>query len=192
MFYAAHPVSGNRKEDNKMASSRPEPPQDLPPSSRLEEILDENLRIQELTNSDDEYEDIAPLTKEEEANMSYLESVKIPIVDELKTDSSEVQDEAFEAVMPFLEGNPNNFPLNIFGLPQLQRQKHVTYLKKALGDYPAPFALMDASRPWLVYWSLQGLSALGYDFSELRERCVGHVAAIGTSSTVFRFLDFSV
>lgn len=102
--------------------------------------------------------------------MAYLESVKIPIVDSFRTDSSEVQDETLEVVLPFLEGNPNDFPLNDFGIPHLQAEKHVRFLKKALGDYPAPFALMDASRPWLVYWSLQGLSALGYDISEFRER----------------------
>lgn len=102
--------------------------------------------------------------------MAYLESVKIPIVDSFKTDSSEIQDETLEAVLPFLEGNPNDFPLNEHGIPHLQKEKHIKFLKKALGDYPPPFAMMDASRPWLVYWSLQGLSALGHDISEYRER----------------------
>lgn len=150
-----------------MASSQPQSSQNPSPSARLEEILDEKIRIQELPDSDHEYEDITPA---EEAHMAYLESVKIPIVDSFRTDSSEVQDETLEVVLPFLEGNPNDFPLNDFGIPHLQAEKHVRFLKKALGDYPAPFALMDASRPWLVYWSLQGLSALGYDISEFRER----------------------
>lgn len=153
-----------------MAGSRPASSQDPSPSSRLEEILDDKLRVAELPDSDDDYEDVGTVTKEEQANMAYLESVRIPIVDKFKTDSSEVQDETLEAVLPFLEGNPNDFPLNIFGIPHLQKEKHVKFLKKALGDYPAPFAMMDASRPWLVYWSLQGLSALGYDISEFRER----------------------
>ena len=153
-----------------MASTRPQDSGSLPPSSRLEEILDDNLRIQELPDSDEEYEDMGTVTKEEQANIAYIESVKIPIVDKLKTSSTEVQDEAFEAVLPFLEGNPNDFPLNILGIPQLQKHLHVKFLKKALGDYPAPYVMMDPSRPWLVYWSLQGLSALGHDISEFRER----------------------
>ncbi|KAK7179660.1 hypothetical protein DPSP01_011591 [Paraphaeosphaeria sporulosa] len=152
-----------------MASSRPEPSDALPPSVRLEEVLDDRLRIQELPDSDHEYEDLSP---QEEAHMAYLESVRIPIVDSFKTDSSEVQDETLEAVLPFLEGNPNDFSLNEHGIPHLQKEKHIKFLKKALGDYPAPFAMMDASRPWLVYWSLQGLSSLGYDISEYRERVI--------------------
>ncbi|KAF2449236.1 terpenoid cyclases/Protein prenyltransferase [Karstenula rhodostoma CBS 690.94] len=152
-----------------MASSRPGPPEASAPSSRLEEILDDKLRIQELPESDHEYEDLSP---QEEAHMAYLESVKIPIVDDFKTESTEIQDETLEVVLPFLEGNPNDFPLNEHGIPHLQKEKHVKFLKKALGDYPAPFAMMDASRPWIVYWSLQGLSALGYDISEYRERVI--------------------
>ncbi|KAJ4295313.1 CAAX farnesyltransferase (FTase) subunit beta [Kalmusia sp. IMI 367209] len=137
---------------------------------KLGEELDEMPdRVEELSDSDQDYEDMAPLTKEEQAHIAYLESVKIPIVDGLETDTSHVQDETLRIVLPYLEGNPNDFPLNIFGIPHLQKPKHVAFLKKALGDYPAPFAMMDASRPWLVYWSLQGLSALNYDISEFRE-----------------------
>ena len=163
-----YPVEDLRKE-TKMTSPLPNPAQELSPSSRLEEILND-LRVEEIPDSDDDYEDLGTLTKEEQANMAYLEGVKIPIVDKLKTASSEVQDETLEVVLPFLEGNPNGFPLNAFGIPHLQAEKHIKFLKKALGDYPPPFAMMDASRPWLVYWSLQGLSALGYDISEFRER----------------------
>lgn len=154
-----------------MASSRLQDDEPTPPTARLQEILlDSTPRIEELPNSDDEYEDMATLSKEELAHHAYLESVKIPIIDSLKTDSSALQDETLEVVMPFLEGNPNGFPLNIFGIPHLQKEKHINFLKKALGDYPAPYAMMDASRPWIIYWSLQGLTALGYDISEFRPR----------------------
>lgn len=148
----------------------PQPQSSQTPSSRLEEILTDTERIEELSDSENEYEDMGTATQEEQANIAYLESVRIPIQDALQTDSSEVQDETLQFVLPYLEGNPNDFPLNIFGIPQLQRQKHVNFLKHALGDYPHQFAMMDASRPWLVYWSLQGLTALGYDVSEYRER----------------------
>lgn len=142
------------------------------PTSRLEELLADSARIEELSDSEHEndYEDMGTATLEEQANIAYLESVRIPIRDRLETESSEVQDETLDVVLPYLEGNPNDYPLNIFGIPQLQREKHVAFLKQALGDYPSAFAMLDASRPWLVYWSLQGLSALGHDISEYRER----------------------
>ena len=151
-----------------MASSQPE--FSPSPSSRLEEILADPPRIEELSDSSGEYEDMGAATEEEQANIAYLESVRSPIKDQLQTDSSEVEAETLEVVLPFLEGNPNDFPLNVFGIPQLQKKKHVAFLKQSLGDYPSGFAMMDASRPWLVYWSLQGLSALGHDISEYQER----------------------
>jgi protein farnesyltransferase subunit beta len=151
-----------------MAASQPEPSQ--PPSSRLEEILADTPRIEELSDSSNEYEDMGAATEEEQANIAYLESVRISIQDQLSTDSSEVQEETLQIVLPFLEGNPNDFPLNIFGIPQLQRTKHIAFLKQWLEDHPAGFTQMDASRPWLVYWSLQGMSALGYDISGYQER----------------------
>jgi protein farnesyltransferase subunit beta len=135
------------------------------PSTRLEEILSAGDRIEELSDSD--YEDI---TEEEMANAAYFKSITSPIRDDLQTETSKVQDETLEVVLPFLEGNPNQFELNIFGLPKLQRANHIKFLKQALGDYPHQFAMMDASRPWLLYWSLQGLTALSYDISEYQER----------------------
>ncbi|PSN60944.1 terpenoid cyclases/Protein prenyltransferase [Corynespora cassiicola Philippines] len=148
-----------------------------PPASRLEELLSKS-RIQELSDSgvddddDGEYEDMGIASPEEQANIAYVKSVTSPLRDQLETDTSEAQDETLEAVLPFLEGNPNDFPLNPFGLPQLHREKHVAFLKNTLGDYPPGFAAMDAARPWLVYWSLQGLTALGHDISEFRDRVV--------------------
>jgi protein farnesyltransferase subunit beta len=153
-----------------MSSSQPEP--SPAPSAQLEELLTTNTRIEELSDSSGEYEDMGAATEEEQANIAYLDSVRIPIKDQLQTDTSEVEAETLEAVLPFLEGNPNDFPLNIFGIPQLQREKHVAYLKKQMGDMPSAYAVMDASRPWLVYWSLQGISALGHDVSEYRDRYV--------------------
>lgn len=142
------------------------------PSARLQEILDIEDRIEELSDSsaDSLYEDMGTATLEEQAHIAYLNAVRVPIHDALRTETSETQEETLEVVMPFLEGNPNNFPLNMFGIPALQREKHVSFLKQALGDYPGGFALLDASRPWLVYWSLQGLNALGHDTSVYSER----------------------
>lgn len=115
---------------------------------------------------------MGPASASETANINYLNRVRIPIEDTYTTDTSTVQDDTYAVIAPFLEGNPFDFSLNAAGLPTLQRDLHAKFLKKALGDYPAPFAQMDSSRPWLVYWSLQSMSALGLDISMYQERVV--------------------
>lgn len=143
------------------------------PSSRLEETIAGSDRIEELSDSDNGYEDMGTATTEEQANIAYLDRVRIPIRDALETETSLGQDDTHQIILPYLESNPNDFSLNMFGIPALQRQKHVPILKKMLGDYPPQFAAMDASRPWIVYWCLQSMTALGLDVSEYRKRYVG-------------------
>ncbi|KAF2178280.1 terpenoid cyclases/Protein prenyltransferase [Zopfia rhizophila CBS 207.26] len=148
------------------------------PSSRLEEILTPSSRIEELSDSEFDYEDMDSVAGESVSEQfPRLNLIASPLKDQLVTETSQVQDEALEAILPFLEGNPNDFELNSFGIPKLQRKKHVAFLNHALGEYPPPFAAMDASRPWIVYWSLQGLTALGEDVSEYRERVAYTFAA---------------
>ena len=50
---------------------------------------------------------------------------------------------------------------------ELKREDHLAYLLKGFhkGFSPAHVGL-DASRPWLVYWSLQSLDLLGYQLDE--------------------------
>jgi len=40
-------------------------------------------------------------------------------------------------------------------------QAHSTYLHKAFGTLPAGFVSLDASRPWMLYWTLHGCDLLG-------------------------------
>jgi protein farnesyltransferase subunit beta len=140
------------------------------PTSRLEEILSSTDRIQELSDTDHEYEDMGTINDHEMANIDYINSVRVPIRDDFPTKTSEVEEETLETILPFLEGNPNDFPLNSYGLPHLQLLKHLRYMKNSLGKFPAQFSALDAARPWLVYWNLQGLTALGYDISEYQQR----------------------
>ena len=139
-------------------------------SSRLDEIIPGSDRIEELSDTEDEYEDMGTATIEEQSNIAYLDSVRIPIRDTLSTDTSKLQEDTSEVILPYLEGNPNDFPLNAFGIPKLQRERHARMLKNVLSDYPAQFAAMDASRPWLVYWGLQSMTALGLDISGYQKR----------------------
>ncbi|KAH8725071.1 terpenoid cyclases/protein prenyltransferase alpha-alpha toroid [Phaeosphaeriaceae sp. PMI808] len=152
------------------------------PSSRLEEILDGEDRVEELSDSEHEYEDMGAATTEEQANIAYLERVRIPIREEYQTETSKSQDETSEVVLPYLEGNPNDFTLNAYGIPKLQRERHAKMLKKAVEDYPAQFAQMDASRPWMVYWSLQSMTALGLDIHPYQKR-VAHTFSLAQHPT---------
>lgn len=109
---------------------------------------------------------------EEQANIAYLESVRIPIKEDYATETSNVEDATHKIILPFMEGNPNDFMLNAYGIPQLQRQQHAAFLKKTLGDYPPQFAMMDAARPWILYWGLQSMTALGLDIHPYQKRYV--------------------
>jgi protein farnesyltransferase subunit beta len=140
------------------------------PSSRLEEILHGSGRIEELSDTDNEYEDMGTATLEEQANIAYLDSVRVPIRDNYRTESLRAEDDTCEIILPYLEGNPNDFTLNAYGIPKLQRERHANMLKKVIGDYPSQAAMMDASRPWIVYWGLQSMTALGLDIHPYQKR----------------------
>jgi protein farnesyltransferase subunit beta len=148
------------------------------PSSRLEEILPAKDRIEELSDEElgSDYEDMGTATVEEQANIVYLESVRIPIKDSLVTETSEADDKTAKVVLPYLEGNPNNYSLNTFGIPKLQREIHEDTLKEYIGDYEAWAAAMDAARPWIVYWSLQSMTALGIDITGYQKRWVDYTS----------------
>jgi protein farnesyltransferase subunit beta len=95
-----------------------------------------------------------------------------PLRDELVTESSKVQDATIAECLPHLTLQETTDPsdLNYFGVPHLQRARHVKFLKVALeGPYPARFVAMDSSRPWILYWTLNGLYILGEDVSRYRE-----------------------
>jgi len=43
----------------------------------------------------------------------------------------------------------------------LLRRKHLAYLRQGIRHLPAAFSSLDASQPWLCYWSLHSISLLG-------------------------------
>lgn len=44
--------------------------------------------------------------------------------------------------------------------PRLFRNRHVSFLKKALSHLSTSYECLDASRPWLCYWILHSLELL--------------------------------
>ena len=92
-----------------------------------------------------------------------------PIRDPLVTKTSVVQDKIVDECRPFLAGDIPGVPVNQYGVPHLDRRSHIRFLRKNLGNLPAPFMAADASRPWILYWCLNGLSLLGVDVTEYRD-----------------------
>ncbi|KAI1768536.1 terpenoid cyclases/Protein prenyltransferase [Hypoxylon sp. FL1150] len=117
----------------------------------------------------------SPANESQEPNMIPLSPIPDlftsfpPIRDTLATTSSTVQDDTVAECLPFLAGDVQTVPCNQHGVPRLDRQRHIKFLRKNLGKLPGRFVSLDASRPWLLYWCLNGLSLLGADVSDYRE-----------------------
>src|ERR1700753_808617 len=83
----------------------------------------------------------------------------LPILkDDLETETSRIQDQTVDDILPFMSLQNVEDPedLNSFGVPKLQKAKHIRFLKKIETDYPPLFVAADATRPWMVYWSMAG------------------------------------
>ncbi|KAF4992446.1 hypothetical protein FGRMN_7191 [Fusarium graminum] len=96
------------------------------------------------------------------------------IRDSLPTESSRVQDDTLDEVLPYLKAEEHDY-CNSHGLPHLDRPRHVNFLHKQLGKLPAAFTSADPSRPWFFYWCLSALALLGEDVEMYRQRLVDTV-----------------
>lgn len=95
-----------------------------------------------------------------------------PIRDLLNTESSQIQDETIQECLPFLSGLEDDLRYNDHGVPSLDRGRHIAFLRKSLMQLPAAYVTADASRPWMMYWAMAGLSAMGVDISEYRDKMI--------------------
>ncbi|KAH8201432.1 hypothetical protein TruAng_004432 [Truncatella angustata] len=92
-----------------------------------------------------------------------------PILDDLITVTSTAQESTMDACLPLLKAQDDSIEFNIHGVPRLNRKRIINFLRHTLGQLPAPFVMADASRPWSLYWALNGMSLVGEDVSDLRE-----------------------
>lgn len=109
-----------------------------------------------------------------EPSIPQLFTTDPPIRDSLPTESSRLQDNTIDEVLPYLKGEEYE-QCNSHGLPHLDRRRHVNFLHKQLGKLPAAFTSADPSRPWFFYWCLSALVLLGEDVEAYRERLVDTV-----------------
>lgn len=126
-------------------------------------------RLVELPPDNDEPPEITIPASEPFSQIPFLYTSYPILRDDLITESSQLQDQTTEEVLPFLNGSKNvGAELNSFGIPKLRRAKHIKYLYAAVDQLPEWYVSLDASRPWLVYWAMNGLSLLGVDFDDFK------------------------
>lgn len=176
------PITSTKKR-RKVHFIRRMVPQQSPaqaPTTRLDDLLSSQTRIEELSDSaSDQDGKLVDFSEEEEAvpeltSFSHqlpptpsLFTASPPIRDDLATETSELQEKTIKECLPSLQGQ--DAVLNSHGVPKLQRDKHLNFLRGALGPFPPQFAAMDAARPWMVYWALSAMSMLGQNMTEMCE-----------------------
>jgi len=86
----------------------------------------------------------------------------LPVLRDLHSTPTQIeQDAVVSRVLPLLSAP----------LPRLDRKHHIEFLERAFEEkLPSYMTALDASRPWIVYWCITGLSLLGVDVSVYRER----------------------
>ncbi|EDQ86216.1 uncharacterized protein MONBRDRAFT_33884 [Monosiga brevicollis MX1] len=84
---------------------------------------------------------------------------------------TQLEDECFRPVLADPEVQPR-LSLQSEWL-MLDRRRHIGFLRSGLGQLGSGYQCLDASRPWIIYWCLHGLSLLGYEPNESeRTRCI--------------------
>lgn len=83
--------------------------------------------------------------------------------DSLITQTSEDQDEVEKACASMYNWIRSNYD----SAPSLAFEKHILYLRNMLEPLPARFVSLDASKPWMIYWTVNALALLGNDISDL-------------------------
>ncbi|KAG9787620.1 terpenoid cyclases/Protein prenyltransferase, partial [Aureobasidium melanogenum] len=187
------PTRDTNNRSPTMSSATQDPQATTAPSDRLAEMLDSSARIEELSSAqeeeiqeaddDDEYETSSDSDDGQDfhgwfgsklkPNLPFYFASPGPLRDSLETSTSVAQEKTMREVLDLMTGNAQTIiDVNAYGLPHLLKNKHAAFLRTILGKYPPPFQVMDASRPWLLYWALNGLRTLGVDVSEYKQRCI--------------------
>ena len=96
----------------------------------------------------------------------------------IETFTSEDQIKVEESIIPLLEsawlkptdtseGHPTEDTV------KLERRSHINFISTALNGLPQGYVSLDASKPWILYWTLHALNLLGIELSlELKNRAV--------------------
>lgn len=96
------------------------------------------------------------------------------IIDDTTSATSKLQLATVEECLPLLRASqdPTSDPFDFDenGMPPLDRSSHISFIQNGIEPLPAAFVALDASRPWLMYWSLLSLYLLGEDITQYAKR----------------------
>lgn len=156
----------------KMASSSTPTSSDQPTSSTISLPIREKEIIPAASRISGPDEDPTDFTMTAPPVPSIYKDLPLIKDDQPATISSDVQADTVEECAPFLsleKFSPDE--LTEHGLPKLQWAKHIKFLRNSiLMLYPAGWVGLDPSRPWSVYWAINGLYMLGEDVSKYTDR----------------------
>jgi len=60
----------------------------------------------------------------------------------------------------------------------LEVEKHIRFLELGLHGLPSGFVVLDASRPWIIYWALHSIFLLGSDVSSYSRRVIDTLSSM--------------
>ncbi|KXZ51883.1 hypothetical protein GPECTOR_11g318 [Gonium pectorale] len=81
--------------------------------------------------------------------------------DGLSTTTSKAQNALEKKVLPFYQELEPLDAEELNEFLELQRDSHIAYIHSGLGQLSSGFAVLDASRTWIVYWLVHSLALLG-------------------------------
>lgn len=88
-------------------------------------------------------------------------------MDEYMEKNRTIQDQAkLESEINIIKGIFKNQPSQQTHHLTLHKELHIQYLKKHIHKLPEGFLVLDASRPWIIYWILNSLSLLNISIDE--------------------------
>ncbi|GLI65989.1 hypothetical protein VaNZ11_009681 [Volvox africanus] len=80
--------------------------------------------------------------------------------DRLPTTTSKAQNGLEKKILPFYQELEPVDAEELHDFLELQRENHIAYIQGGLGQLAAGFAVLDASRSWIVYWLVHSLALL--------------------------------
>ncbi|WPH00268.1 Hypothetical protein R9X50_00309200 [Acrodontium crateriforme] len=183
----------NRYRRRVRFSSRKMAPLKDDPEDSLPSALKDGARIVELAD-DDGFEDDTkavdgvPFSDDNSSKKSpsqadlppWLQAAVMNLFhDDVDTVSSTANKETTASCLPILTvEDTQGLPLNSHGLPNLRRSQHIDFLSNTFEKLPAPYQVVDSSRPWLFYWGIAGLSSLGVNVTKYRDQLVETVTPL--------------